>query len=377
MSIRKVLFVASVAVHFHAFHRPYFKWFHDQGFEVHVACNGDFEDPCVHKKWDINFARSPLSKSHIKSFITLKHIIDQNEYELISCHTPMASVLTRLASLSARKEGTSLLYTAHGFHFFNGSGLLSWLLYYPVEISLSHLTDAIICINQEDYNRISTQGSSSTKYYLIPGIGVNPERFHPLTNSAIYDLKESLNIPKDTIVITYAAEFIDRKNHKLIVDAMQLVSSNIQNYIVLFAGEGKLLEETKNSVSKAGLEDKFRFLGFVKDIEKYYQISDIAVSASKQEGLGLNLIEAMMCGVSPIATIDRGHCTIIDNNINGILYPQNDYETLSQEITNLIQDSELREKISREAILKARKFSIKNSLDAMSKIYKDFLKLQD
>lgn len=373
MPVKKVLFVASVSVHFHAFHRPYFKWFHDQGYEVHVACKGDFEDPCVSKKWDINFARSPFSKSHIKSFITLKHIIDENEYVLISCHTPMASALTRLASLSARKKGSSLLYTAHGFHFFNGSGLLSWLLYYPVEISLSHLTDAIICINQEDYKRISTQGSSSTKYYLIPGIGVNPERFQPLPDSVRDDLRDSLSIPKDTIVITYAAEFIDRKNHKLIVDAMGLVSSHIQNYIVLFAGEGQLLEKTKNYVAKAGLEDKFRFLGFVKDIEKYYQISDIAVSASKQEGLGLNLIEAMMCGVSPIATIDRGHCTIIDNNIDGVLYPQNDSLALAQKIIDLSQNSELRKKLSRKAVIKAEKFSIQNSLQAMSNIYKEFL----
>lgn len=373
MSVKKVLFVASVSVHFHAFHRPYFRWLYDQGYEVHVVAKGDFSDPYVSKVWNIDFARSPVSSSHIKSFITLKHIIDENKYDLISCHTPMASVLTRLSSLSTRKKGTSLLYTAHGFHFFKGSGLLSWLIYYPVEILLSHLTDAIICINEDDFERISDKGSSSTKYYLIPGIGVNPERFKPVPDSRREKIKASLSIPKDTLVITYAAEFIDRKNHKLIVDAMELVSSNIQNYIVLFAGEGELLEKTKNYVVKAGLEHKFRFLGFVKDIEKYYQISDIAISASKQEGLGLNLIEAMMCGVPPIATVDRGHCTIIDNNINGILYPQNDSIELAQKIINLSQNSKLRKKIALEATIKAKKFSIQNSLQAMSNIYKEFL----
>lgn len=373
MSKNKVLFVASVAVHFHAFHRPYLKWLYDQGYEVHVACHGDFSDTSVSKVWQIGFDRSPLSLSHVKSFFQLRAIINDNEYALISCHTPMASVITRLSSIMARKKGTQLLYTAHGFHFFRGGSTWSWLTYYPIERALSYFTDAIICINQEDFDLIRKRGSPSTKYYLIPGIGVNPNRFIALSYDQKMALRHRLDIDKDDFIMVYGAEFIERKNHQLLIDAVQILSTQIDNFTVLLAGKGALLDNMKSYVASCGLDQQVRFLGFVTDIEKYYQVSDVVLSTSKQEGLGINLVEAMMCGVPPIATVDRGHCTIIEHRVSGILVPQNDSKALADAVFEMYQDDEMRSNISESAIKRAAKFEISKSLNAMSKVYADFL----
>lgn len=373
MNKKKILFVASIPGHLYSFHKPYLKWFYNQGYEVHVACNGSFSDNSVYKAWQVDFERSPLSLSHFKSFFQLKKIIDENDYSLVSCHTPMASVISRISSISARKNGTELLYTAHGFHFFKGGSKWSWLTYYPVEIGLSYLTDGIVCINQEDFNIISKNGASSTNYYLIPGIGVDASRFKPLSYYQKLELKKSLDLDEDSFVMIYAAEFINRKNHKLLINAIQILSNKIDNFTVLLAGRGTLLEEIKCYVKSLGLENNIRFLGFVTNIEEYYQVSDIALSSSKQEGLGINLVEAMMCGTPGIATVDRGHCTVIDHRVNGILYPQNDPKALAKSIFEMYENDALRFSISQEAIKKASKFEIKNSLNAMSEIYSDFL----
>lgn len=369
----KVLFVASVAGHLNGFHRPYFKWLHDQGYEVHVACNGEFSDIHVAKVWNVDFQRSPLSLSHFNSFFQLKKIINENEYSLITCHTPMASVLSRLSSITARKNGTQLLYTAHGFHFFKGGSTWSWLSYYPVEVALSYVTDAIICINQEDFDIISEKGSSSTNYYLIPGIGVDSSRFGPVSDEQKIAARNILNLDKDDFVMIYAAEFIERKNHRLLIDALQILSSKIDSFTVFFAGKGVLLDEVKKYVTSCGLDKHVRFLGFVTDIENYYQVSDVALSSSRQEGLGINLVEAMMCGTPVIATVDRGHRTVVDHRVNGILFPQDDPKALADAIFEMYKDDELRLKMSEEAIKKASKFEIKNSLGVMSKIYSKFL----
>lgn len=373
MSKKKVLFVASVAVHLHAFHRPYLKWFYDQGYEVHVACKGEFSDPHVTKVWHIDFERSPFSLSHASSLLKLREIINNNDYALITCHTPMASVLSRLASVESRKKGTRLLYTAHGFHFFKGGSKWSWLTYYPVEVTMSYLTDAIVCINQEDLDIISQKGSSSTDYYLIPGIGVDPSSFEPPSKAQKTTLRESFKIDKEAFVIIYVAEFIERKNHRLLINAIKLLSSKIDNFIVLLAGRGVLLDEIKQYVIDSSLDEQVRFLGFVTEIEKCYQVSDVAISSSRQEGLGINLVEAMMCGVPVIATIDRGHRTVIDHEDNGILVPQNDPKALSDAIYKMYDDQEFRHRMSVEAVKKAAKFEIKNSLKVMSTIYNKFL----
>jgi len=82
----------------------------------------------------------------------LKKVIDSENYDIIHTHTPMGSVVTRLASLKARKNGTRVIYTAHGFHFYKGAPLLNWLLFYPVEKILARYTDELITINKEELN---------------------------------------------------------------------------------------------------------------------------------------------------------------------------------------------------------------------------------
>ena len=373
MNKKKILFVASVPVHFHAFHRPYMKWFFDNGYEVHAACNGSFEDQNLHKLWHVDFERSPFSFLNFKSFQQLKRIIDENNFALITCHTPMASVITRLAGVQARQKGTKILYTAHGFHFFKGSSIWSWLTYFPAELMLTKLTDAVICINEEDYKLISEKGSKLASYYKIPGIGVSSKRFKPISKIEKISLRNSLGFSKDDFIMIYAAEFIDRKNHKLIIDALHKLSNKIENVKVLFAGRGVLLEQIKDYTLEKGVNDKVVFLGFVTDIEKYYQISDIALSASKQEGLGINLVEAMMCGLPVVATIDRGHCTVVDHMVDGILYPQQNSDKLSGAIMEVYSNKNFYINLSNEAIKKASYFDIKNSLEEMSKIYKNYL----
>lgn len=89
----KSSFVATVVkTHINTFHLPFLKMFKEYGWEVHVAAKNDFVDePCVipncDRHFDIDFARSPFSKSNIKAYKQLKQIIETNHYDIIHCHT--------------------------------------------------------------------------------------------------------------------------------------------------------------------------------------------------------------------------------------------------------------------------------------------------
>ena len=75
---------------------------------------------------------SEVADKRLKAIKELKKIINNEQYEIIHCHTPMGSVVTRLAAKKARKKyHTRVIYTAHGFHFYKGASLLNWLLFYP------------------------------------------------------------------------------------------------------------------------------------------------------------------------------------------------------------------------------------------------------
>lgn len=116
----KVLFCATVDYHFKAFHLPYFRWFQEQGWEVHTAANGQLELPYVNQAHSIPIQRSPFHVRNRLAYVELKKLLAKEHYDFIHCHTPMGSVIGRLAAKGTRKKGTKVLYTAHGFHFWQG-----------------------------------------------------------------------------------------------------------------------------------------------------------------------------------------------------------------------------------------------------------------
>src|SRR5699024_1516990 len=108
------------------------------------------------KVFNIPFHRSPANKQNITAYRKIKEIIKVGNFDLIHCQSPVGGAITRLAAINARRLGTKLIYTAHGFHFYNGSPKINWLIYYPIEKKLSKYTDTIITINQEDFERAKT-----------------------------------------------------------------------------------------------------------------------------------------------------------------------------------------------------------------------------
>ena len=164
--MKKVLFVATVTEHINAFHIPYLKMFKENGYEVHVASNGNERIKYCDKHYNILFTRNPFNFNNIQAFKELKEIISNNNYETIHCHTPVGGVLARFAGKKARKSGTRVIYTAHGFHFYKGAPLLNWLLFYPIEKYLANGGKLILSLPK------STQEFSSFQK-LAKTLGVN------------------------------------------------------------------------------------------------------------------------------------------------------------------------------------------------------------
>ncbi len=369
----KVLFVASIPEHFNAFHLPYLKWFKEQGIETHVACNGQMDLPFVDYQWQVDIQRSPFSFRNIKAYKQLKSLISNNSFSIIHCHTPVASVITRLSGKKFRGKNTKILYTAHGFHFFKGAPVVNWCIFYPLEIYLTRFTDAIITINKEDFDLISDKGNVRTNYFMINGIGVDSTKFNPISDIQKNILKKEKGFSTDKLSLIYAAEYIPRKNHQFIIDAVKNKIEYFENVEILFAGRGILEENLNSSVKDNGLDHIIKFIGFRRDINEVFQAADILISPSKQEGLPINIIEGMFTGLPVVATEIRGHTDLIKENVNGFTYKIGDSKSFNEIIAKLVADQELMRRMGEESLALVQKFEIKNSLQEMSKIYLKFL----
>lgn len=371
--LKKVLFCATVDYHFKAFHLPYLKWFKEQGWEVHVAANGDIELPYTDKKYNLPIQRSPLKLDNVKAYSELKALLDMNRYEIIHCHTPMGGVLARLAARQARKQGTKVIYTAHGFHFCKGAPLINWMLYYPIEKTLASYTDCLITINEEDYRLALGHRFKAERIEKVHGVGIDNMRFCPATDTDKTRLKQKYGYKAEHLLMFYAAEFNKNKNQQFLIRALAHLKEELPHARLLLAGKGALIEECRELAGKLGVADKVDFLGYRTDIDELLPMCDLAVASSLREGLPVNIMEAMSCGLPVIATDNRGHRELVHNGENGWLLGTDDITGMSDKIRFLAGNEEVRRELGYAGRTKIEgMYAINQVLMEKSRIYAGF-----
>ena len=372
---KKVLFVATVVkTHIMEFHLPYLKMLQDMGPNTAVAAKNDYDDPadCVIPHCDtyypVDFARNPLKRANLRAYRQLKQIIDAGDYAIIHCHTPVAAILTRLAARKARKKGTQILYTAHGFHFYRGAPLLNWLVYFPAEWICSFMTDTLITINQEDYAFASKHMHPGRVEY-VPGVGVPMERFG-IYGEQRQTMRQSLGLKDSDFVLLSVAELTPNKNHAMMLRA--LASLPEENIRLICAGRGQERQRLLELTRALKLEDRVQFLGYRSDVGKLYAAADAFLFPSFREGLSLSLMEAMASGLPSIVGAIRGNTDLISDGVEGILTELTP-EAIAASIQRLRRDPAMGKAMGAAAREKVKQFSLENVEKDMDAIYRSCL----
>ena len=357
---KKILFVANVAKeHINKFHIPTIREFKKNGWIVDVACMGDAVVPECDHQFDMCWERNPFTLKTIKGVKELKKLIKNNNYDVVYCHTPVGGLVGRLAARPFRKNGLKVVYCAHGLHFFDGAPFKNWILFYPMEKILARYTDCFITINKEDYSRVSNKFNHKMIVYLIPGIGVDFSRLKVDNQSATrIQYRKDLSIPMTSTVLIYIAELLPNKNQKMLVNVLKELRKRDQDVYLVLPGPDHENGALAKYVLQNELTDRVRLLGWRNDIGELLYSSDIYVASSIREGFGINLVEAMYCGLPVVAVKNRGHDMIIEDEQNGFLVELNDEESMTNRIEKLIFDDEIKNHFSNNDVLKYDCYSI-------------------
>lgn len=368
--MKKVLFVATVTSHINAFHIPYLKWFKDQGYEVHVASKGNQDIEFCDKHFEIPFERFPIKRNNLKAYKKLKKIIDENDYKIIHCHTPVGGAIARLAARKARKRGTKVIYTAHGFHFYKGASLTNWIIYYPIEKIMAHFTDCLITINNEDY-KIAKKKLKAKRIELVHGVGLNTERFDiEIKNEDKITIKKKYNIDNKDIIFTYIAELNKNKNQILLIKAIEKLKAIYPNIKLILVGSYIKNGFYEEEIRKRDLEKEVILTGRnIQDVPVILSITNVYLASSIREGLPVNILEAMYMGLPIIATNNRGHRELIENGVNGYLVNNQNEEELVLKMEELIENKEKTKEFSNNSEIKIEKYLLNNVINEMKKNY--------
>lgn len=383
--MKKVLLVVNLAG-FLTFLKNDFALFEEMGFDVEVAANGKMSDgtDAVElndlRERGIKFYQLDLdtknifSKTNIKTYFRLKKIINEGGYDLISCHTPIAGFLTRLAAKRTRRETkTKVVYTTHGFTFYKGASVKVWLLYYPIEFIFSAFCDAIVTINKEDFN--AARNLLCKQVYRLPGVGVNLNRMR-LHNFDRLSYRNLIGVKHDDFVILSVGELSKRKNHQIIIKALSKLPDK-DNFLYIICGRdvtGNGYENTLQRIAeKYGI--RIKLMGHRLDIPEMNAISDVAALPSIREGLGLAGIESLAAGKPVVGSDVQGIKDYIKNGVNGYLCSPTSAESFAAAIRELHDlDESDKEKMREECYLSAQPFSLERSKKTLQSIYMEILR---
>jgi len=374
------LFVTTVPITLDAFLVPFAQRFRAKGWRVDALSNGASEYPRIagsfDSLFDVGWSRNPLDpRNLIGSARTVRRVVREGHYDVVHVHTPIAAFVTRYAlkSLSA-KERPVVIYTAHGFHFFEGGSGVRNALFRTLERVAAPWSDYIVTVNREDFEAARGLGGiNPDRVRLIAGIGVDLERYtrDTLAPDQRSALRASLAVPDEAFMLTMVAEFAPVKRHAHLFRALAAVQNPA--VVTVLVGTGPLEAELRDTAEATGISEHIRWAGYRHDVPEVLAASDALVLVSEREGLPRSVLEAMATGIPVIGTRTRGIVDAVGEE-GGWLVSKTDPAELAAAIDAASVDraeTARRGQHARERV--AAEFAFPQIFDAYEELYREAL----
>lgn len=306
---------------------------------------------------NIPIKRKFISIWHLTAIWKLYQIIKTDKYHIVHCHTPVASVIGRLA---AKMAGVPIiLYTMHG-SYFDEPPLFRWF-FITVERMLSGFNSFVFTINQADADdlvRYRIMPSNKVQCQCSGACGINLQRFNPgkYTSQYLQNLRSELNIPGNTQVLGFVGRMVTLKGILDLLEAFRAVVRNHDNVILLMVGDvleserdQKGFQEFKRQVEHHGLQNKVLYTGFRDNVEDLYAVMDILILPSHSEWFGMVIAEAGALGKVSVVTATRGGRQAVENGVTGLLVPIRDTAKMAGAINWLLENPQEAQKMGAKA----------------------------
>ena len=345
---QRLLMTASTFSHIEHFHLPYLQRFHELGWEVHIACGGgEREIPFADKVLSLPLEKRFLSVSNFKASAMLRRLMRENEYDIVTAHTSLASFFTRLAEIGLKPHPRTI-NVVHGYLFDDRTPKLKAAVLKAAELLVAPQTDLVLTMNEYDA-RWAKAHRAGKAVRSIPGMGVDVKKLSPGPNTVSFGTGEN------DFVLVYAAEFSRRKNQTMLIRAMTRLPERVK---LLLPGDGVLLEACKGLAKELGVSERVIFPGYVKNMGGLLSQANAAVTCSRSEGLPFNVMEAMLMGLPVIASRVKGHTDLVEDSATGLLCEYGNEEAFAEAIGKLADDALLAERMGVRGREKAQAYTL-------------------
>lgn len=332
------------------------------GHNVHIASSGGNKESALTqmgvKCLTLNIrTKSELSPKVYSSIKPLRQYIENHNIQIVHAHTRVTQVI---GTLLRRNMGVPYVSTCHGFF------KPKW-----ARKKFPCWGEGVIAISPPVHKHLKDDlGVAEKDIHLIPN-GIDAEEFKPFDDGKRNKARNEYGL-RDEQVIGLVARYSEVKGQDILIRAMPEILRVLPEVKLLLAGQGKTEGRLKEIVKELNLDHAVIFRPIVGQTADLLPIFDLCVMPSRQEGLGLSIMEAQSSGVPVIATNVGGIPSIIENDRTGILVPPENSEELAEATIKLLKDADKMKKLGtagREFI--HQHFSAEGMVSATIKLYED------
>lgn len=173
--------------------------------------------------------------------------------------------------------------------------------------------------------------------------GIDLNRFRP-AGQRDRKFRFALGIDENAIVIGQIAQLVEHKRQDFLIRAFASLAGQSQAPVHLcLVGKGPMEASLRNLALSLGIEDRVSITGHVEDVLPYYQhVFDINVLASREEGLGISVIEGSACALPAIVTRCTGLRETVVENTTGLAFDMDDMDGLTEKLLCLVNNPAIR-----------------------------------
>lgn len=240
-----------------------------------------------------------------------------------------------------------------------------------IDFVIGRLATAFLSVSSADRERmIELERVPRAKTMVVP----NPLAPRPGGGARdCADIRGEIGLEPGAELIGTAAVLRRQKALGVLIGAFGELAATRPSLHLAIAGDGGELPHLREAASATGHEDRIHFLGMREDVAGLLGELDVAVMSSDYEGAPLFLVECMTHGAPIVSTAVGGIPDMIGDGVHGLLVPPRDEAALAAAIGRMLDDPELRERLSAAARVRARDFSIESVAARFAGVYAGLL----
>ena len=298
-----------------------------------LACPTDSAIAPEALKDGIDVIPIPLhGEASVAAYFALREIIRERKPDIVHIHSRRGADFWGV--IAAKRAGVKLVITRRVDN--PEARWLARFRYGPAS--------RVVGISQKICDVLESEGVPREKLVCIRD-GVDISTYAPHKGREY--IAAQFGIAPDESVIVMAAQFIGRKGHATLIEAIPSILAKHPRARFLLLGQGPLWEEIRTRALAFG--DRVLMPGFRDDVARILPECDILVHPAEMEGMGVVILQAAACGVPIVTTTAGGIPEVVVEGRSGFLIEPKNAVALADRVDRLVSNAELRKAMSQFA----------------------------